>query len=115
MRYINFSILLSILLFLPFGSYGVSSDSEEKIDAPSETAQIADDKGAEKKKEKSKKGNFARGAKLWSRTCANCHNMREPKDLNDRGWEMVVMHMRIRAGLTGQDTRDILAFLKRTN
>tara|TARA_R110002095_G_scaffold214000_1_gene205382 strand:+ start:4692 stop:4949 length:258 start_codon:yes stop_codon:yes gene_type:complete len=66
-------------------------------------------------KEKSKKGNFAQGAKLWSRNCASCHNMRDPKDFNDRGWEMVIMHMRVRAGLTGQDARDISAFLKRSN
>lgn len=67
------------------------------------------------RQEQSQEGDFARGAKLWSETCASCHNMRDPKDLDDDAWEVVVAHMRLRAGLTGQDTRDILEFLKRSN
>jgi len=61
------------------------------------------------------KANFARGAKLWSSRCGSCHNLRDPKDATDREWEMIVKHMRIRAGLSGQDSRDIIEFLKRSN
>jgi nitrate/TMAO reductase-like tetraheme cytochrome c subunit len=64
---------------------------------------------------KDTKGNFARGAKLWVNRCSSCHNMRDPKDLTDSEWEATLMHMRIRAGLSGQDTRDILVFLQKTN
>ena len=58
---------------------------------------------------------FARGAKAWAEQCARCHNMRDPKELRDDQWKPVVTHMRIRAGLTGQDARDILIFLQGSN
>ncbi len=69
----------------------------------------------EKKAAESKQGDFVRGAKLWANNCVRCHNMRDPKDLNDREWKVATSHMRVRAGLTGQDSRDILEFLQRSN
>lgn len=63
----------------------------------------------------SKKGDFIRGAKLWADTCVRCHNMRDPKDQTDEEWRLTAFHMRVRAGLTGQDTRDILEFLQKSN
>jgi len=60
-------------------------------------------------------GDIGRGASLWSQNCARCHNMRDPKEFRDDLWKPIVTHMRIRAGLTGSDTRDILAFLKASN
>ena len=60
-------------------------------------------------------GNFAKGAQTWSDNCSRCHNMRDPKDLRDDQWITTVYHMRIRAGLTGQQTRDILTFLQQSN
>jgi len=60
-------------------------------------------------------GNFAQGAKSWSDNCARCHNMRDPQDLRDDQWITTVYHMRTRAGLTGQQTRDILTFLQESN
>lgn len=61
------------------------------------------------------KGDIGRGAAMWSQNCARCHNMRDPKEFRDDLWKPIVTHMRIRAGLTGQDTRDILAFLQASN
>jgi cytochrome c5 len=61
------------------------------------------------------KGDFAKGAQTWSETCARCHNMRDPKDLRDDQWVTTLFHMRVRAGLTGQQTRDILTFLQESN
>ena len=60
-------------------------------------------------------GDIGRGAGLWSQNCARCHNMRDPKEFRDDLWRPIVTHMRIRAGLTGQDTRDILVFLQASN
>lgn len=56
-----------------------------------------------------------RGAKSWGQYCAQCHNARDPKDLSDEQWRVSVNHMRIRAGLTGQEARDILRFLQSSN
>lgn len=58
---------------------------------------------------------LVRGAKAWSDNCLRCHRMRDPKDYRDDQWDPVIYHMRMRAGLTGQETRDILAFLKSSN
>jgi len=58
---------------------------------------------------------FARGAKAWADNCARCHNMRNPKELRDDQWRAAMAHMRVRAGLTGQETRDVLAFLQGSN
>lgn len=58
---------------------------------------------------------FARGARTWSENCARCHNMRDPQEFRDDTWEVIVSHMRIRAGLTGQETRDVIKFLQQSN
>lgn len=58
---------------------------------------------------------MARGANEWADNCGQCHNAREPAELSDDQWHVVVTHMRIRANLTGQETRDILAFLQSSN
>lgn len=58
---------------------------------------------------------FARGAKAWAQNCARCHEMRDPKELRDDQLKPVVTHMRVRAGLTGQQARDILKFLQGSN
>lgn len=63
----------------------------------------------------STKGDFVRGAKLWADNCGRCHNVRDPKDMRDDQWKASVLHMQLRAGLPGQDTRDILKFLQESN
>lgn len=73
---------------------------------------LADEQKTESKKQEA---NFARGAKLWANRCASCHNMRDPKDLTDSQWKATVTHMQVRAGITGQDSRDILEFLQKSN
>lgn len=60
-------------------------------------------------------GDVGRGAKAWSDNCARCHNMRDPKEFRDDQWKVIVMHMRVRGALTGQDARDILAYLQAAN
>jgi len=60
-------------------------------------------------------GDFARGSKAWAETCGGCHNIRSPKELRDDQWVSAVFHMRARAGLTGQETRDIITFLQASN
>ncbi|MBL4799436.1 MAG: c-type cytochrome [Oleispira sp.] len=61
------------------------------------------------------KGDFSQGSKTWSENCARCHNMRSPSDLRDDQWVSAVFHMRVRAGLTGQEMRDVLTFLQASN
>lgn len=58
---------------------------------------------------------LARGAQAWADNCARCHNMRDPKELRDDQWRSVVAHMRVRGGLTGMESRDILVFLQSGN
>ena len=58
---------------------------------------------------------IARGAKSWAENCARCHNPRDPKDFRDDQWKVIMTHMRIRAGLTGNEANDILTFLQSSN
>lgn len=60
-------------------------------------------------------GNTVKGANVWAENCSRCHNARDPKDLRDDQWITSVFHMRVRAGLTGQQTRDVLTFLQKSN
>ncbi len=60
-------------------------------------------------------GDISRGARAWADNCTRCHNMRDPVEFRDDLWKPIVTHMRIRAGLTGGETRDIIAFLQSSN
>jgi cytochrome c5 len=60
-------------------------------------------------------GNFSDGSKVWADNCNRCHNMRGPKELRDDQWITTAFHMRTRAGLTGQETRDLITFLQASN
>lgn len=52
------------------------------------------------------------GAELWGQTCGHCHNIRSPSSYSDAQWDVVMLHMRVRANLTGEEQRKILQFLK---
>ncbi len=60
-------------------------------------------------------GDPVAGAKVWAENCSRCHNARNPADLRDDQWVSTAFHMRIRAGLTGQQTRDVLTFMQDSN
>lgn len=60
-------------------------------------------------------GDPVRGATEWANNCARCHNMRNPSEHSDDVWRVIISHMRSRAGLTGQQSRDILAYLINAN
>jgi len=62
-----------------------------------------------------KEGDFLRGAKAWADNCTRCHNVRDPKELRDDQWKTTIFHMRVRGGLTGQQTRDIIKFMQESN
>ncbi len=55
------------------------------------------------------------GAQLWSDNCMRCHNLRPPTQFSNSEWQIIVHHMRIRGNLTGQEERDILAFIQSAN
>ena len=55
------------------------------------------------------------GAELWGLHCGGCHNTRSPTVASDAEWEVIALHMRIRANLTATDTAVILAFLQSGN
>lgn len=61
------------------------------------------------------KGDFTNGSKVWTENCSRCHNMRGPTELRDDQWITTTFHMRLRAGLTGQETRDVITFLQVAN
>ncbi len=54
---------------------------------------------------------FAQGAHDWTNNCARCHNLRAPTEFTPDQWQVIMQHMRIQAGLTGQEARNVSAFL----
>ncbi len=52
------------------------------------------------------------GAQLWGENCVRCHNIRSPSNYSPAQWEVVMMHMRVRANLTPEEHKKILEFLK---
>lgn len=55
------------------------------------------------------------GAVLWGENCGRCHNVPDPTAFSDLQWEAIGTHMRIRAGLTAEETDKIVTFLKQSN
>jgi len=76
---------------------------------------VAQESITDKKAQQDKGAAIARGAQAWSDNCARCHNMRQPNEFRDDLWKPIVTHMRVRGGLTGQESRDILLFLQTGN
>ena len=58
---------------------------------------------------------FARGASLYSGNCNRCHNARGPGEYSDREWPLIITHMRVIAGLPGDQARSVEAFLRASN
>ena len=52
------------------------------------------------------------GAQLWAQNCGHCHNIRSPDSYSDAQWDVAMLHMRVRANLTANEHKQILAFLK---
>jgi len=52
------------------------------------------------------------GAQLWAENCIRCHNIRSPSNYSPAQWDVVMMHMRVRANLTPEEHKKILEFLK---
>lgn len=60
-------------------------------------------------------GEIAAGAKIYGEICGRCHNPRAPTERTDREWTVIVTHMRVRAGLSGEQARRVRAFLQAMN
>jgi cytochrome c553 len=65
--------------------------------------------------EQAERSQLLRGATEWANNCARCHNVRRTSEFTDAQWRPVMSHMRIQAGLTGSEARDILAYLQAIN
>ena len=55
------------------------------------------------------------GSALWSQNCGRCHNFRTPTDFSDSEWDVITLHMRVRANLTAEEYTSIRDFLKASN
>ncbi|MFQ5500621.1 MAG: hypothetical protein ACE5FH_13230 [Candidatus Zixiibacteriota bacterium] len=55
------------------------------------------------------------GAKVFRDNCTKCHSERSPMEKTDGEWDIVVTHMRTIAGMTADEARAVLKFLKDNN
>ncbi len=52
------------------------------------------------------------GAQIWSQNCMRCHQLRSPAQYTPAQWGVIVQYMRLKAGLTGEQAKKVLAFLQ---
>ena len=55
------------------------------------------------------------GAQLWGENCQRCHNMPPPNIYSDSQWEIVGVHMKLRANLTQTEVDKVTKFLQSAN
>ncbi len=55
------------------------------------------------------------GEELWSAHCGRCHAPRMAEERSDEQWDVIMMHMQVRAGLTKSEAKAIAAYLKELN
>jgi hypothetical protein len=55
------------------------------------------------------------GAQLWGENCIRCHNIPSPTKYSDKDWAVIMSHMRITAGLTGDEETKIREYLQSAN
>lgn len=53
-----------------------------------------------------------RGTRLWSVYCARCHHATPASAYSPAQWDTIMLHMRSRASLTGEDATAIVKFLQ---
>lgn len=64
------------------------------------------------KKEPASAAQEMSGSQLWAQNCMQCHNSRSPASYSDAEWDVAMHHMRVRAPLSAEEHKKILAFLK---
>ncbi len=67
------------------------------------------------KAEEPSPGNIAVGVQIWGQNCARCHNAPPPTAYGDEDWKIITHHMKLRANLTDQEIKSVLAFLQAAN
>ena len=56
------------------------------------------------------------GAQLWGENCLRCHDAPSPAEYGDTQWEVVSMHMKVRANnLSDTDMKKVVEFLQSAN
>lgn len=52
------------------------------------------------------------GAQLYAVNCNRCHEERFPKEFTAVEWKTLMLHMRVRANLTADESKKILKYLQ---
>lgn len=52
------------------------------------------------------------GVELYAIHCNRCHPERYPTEFNEAEWKTIMMHMRVRANLPGDQAREIMQYLR---
>ena len=52
------------------------------------------------------------GSDLWANDCGRCHNAPPSTSYTNEQWDVLGMHMKVRAHITDDEMKKIVAFLK---
>src|SRR5207245_10723974 len=92
------------------GRYAVRPSSVVDVDAKPDK-DTKTEKTAQKQTQQTEKKKLT-GAELYSMHCNRCHPERYPTERTAAQWKTIVLHMRVRANLPGDQARMILKYLQ---
>ncbi|MCX6290959.1 MAG: cytochrome c [Bacteroidetes bacterium] len=55
------------------------------------------------------------GAQLWGENCSRCHNAPTMDQYAKEDWGIIGTHMKLKAGLTAQETKKVVEYLQSGN
>jgi hypothetical protein len=101
-----FSATFALLATLAFaeGEGEKAAKTEEAVPQGSES-------GAAKAKPRAAQKKLS-GAELYSMHCNRCHPERYPTERTAAQWKTIMLHMRVRANLPGEQARELLKYLQ---
>jgi hypothetical protein len=102
------AVVLTAIACFPLAALAQQAAPALKIEKPAEQPSPAN---SSKEKPKAVRNKLS-GAELYSMHCNRCHPERYPTERTAAQWKTILMHMRVRANLPGEQARTILKYLQ---
>ncbi len=98
------------LLWAPFQAATAEPAGSQAVAAPK--AVVIPGSGSNVVNKPKPAGRSLSGAELYSIHCNRCHPERYPTERTAAQWKTIMLHMRVRANLPGQQAQTILKYLQ---
>ncbi len=106
------ALVLAVLLSMPHQRARAGAADTNSVAAPKTNVAQQGTGGGSTTKPKAKPLRRLSGAELYSMHCNRCHPERYPTERTAAQWKTIMLHMRVRANLPGQEAKTILKYLQ---